>query len=436
VVRVLKPGGHLCLYLPHRDFYPNIGTPGSNPDHKHDFIPQDIVDAMRSAWPGGWDLMERQERNEDMEYSFFLVFRKRTDGVFDESPWRERATARLLQGKRVCLVRYGGFGDMIQCAYILPELKRQGWHVTVMTTPKGASILTRDPHVDEFFLQDENQVPNDALGDYWTYWARRFDRFVNLSESIEGTLLALPGRVIHQWPHAVRHKYLNRNYFEWTAELAQVEFKAEGRFYPTQEEDEWARQFRFDLNGFIVMFVMAGSSVHKFYRWQDEVIGGLMRYCPKAKVITVGDDACQILEQGWEKESRVVRMAGKLDIRKTLALARQMDAVWGPETGVLNAVANEPMRKVVLLSHSSRENLTKHWLNTVSIEPAGQHCYPCHQLHYGVTHCDVEPESGTARCQVKITPDRVLAALIPEYEDWDKRYRRVGGVPRIAVATR
>jgi predicted SAM-dependent methyltransferase len=37
--RVIKPGGYLCLYLPHKEFYPNIGQPGANPDHKHDFMP-------------------------------------------------------------------------------------------------------------------------------------------------------------------------------------------------------------------------------------------------------------------------------------------------------------------------------------------------------------------------------------------------------------
>jgi SAM-dependent methyltransferase len=45
--RVIKPGGHLCLYLPHKNFYPNIGQEGANPDHVHDFLPQDIVDAMK-----------------------------------------------------------------------------------------------------------------------------------------------------------------------------------------------------------------------------------------------------------------------------------------------------------------------------------------------------------------------------------------------------
>jgi hypothetical protein len=51
-------------------------------------------------------------------------------------------------------------------------------------------------------------------------------------------------------------------------------------------------------------------------------------------------------------------------VRETLALAQQMDLVIGPETGVLNAVCYEAMPKVAMLSHSSWENLTRHWVNT------------------------------------------------------------------------
>jgi ADP-heptose:LPS heptosyltransferase/SAM-dependent methyltransferase len=428
--RLLKPAGHLCLYLPHRDFYPNIGTEGANPDHKHDFVPADIVAAMRTAGASGWDLLECQERNGGMEYSFFMVFRKRTDGEFDEAAWSRAATQRLLTPKRLCIVRYGGFGDMIQTSYVLPELKRQGWNITVMTTPKGMDILRHDPHVDGFFLQEPDQVPNGHLGEFWEYWQAKFDGWVNLSESIEGTLLALPGRTNHQWPLAVRQKHLNRNYFEWTAELAGVDFvPGDGRFYPSEKEDEDARAFKRTLKGFAVLFVMAGSSVHKFYRWQDEVIAGLLEACPKARVITVGDEACAVLEQGWEKESRVMRLSGKLSIRETLALARQVDAVWGPETGVLNSVANEPMLKVVMLSHSSAENLTKHWRNTVAMEPVGQHCYPCHQLHYGDKHCDTDAESGTAMCQIRISPARVLDPLVNAYREWERAYLNLGRAP-------
>src|SRR5512137_2997249 len=35
--RVIKPGGHLVLYLPHKLFYPNVDEKGAHYDHKHDF---------------------------------------------------------------------------------------------------------------------------------------------------------------------------------------------------------------------------------------------------------------------------------------------------------------------------------------------------------------------------------------------------------------
>lgn len=40
--RVLKVGGYLVLILPHRNYYPNIGHPNANKDHKNDFLPDDI----------------------------------------------------------------------------------------------------------------------------------------------------------------------------------------------------------------------------------------------------------------------------------------------------------------------------------------------------------------------------------------------------------
>ena len=40
--RIIVPGGRLVLILPDKRRYPNIGQPGANPDHKHDFLPGDI----------------------------------------------------------------------------------------------------------------------------------------------------------------------------------------------------------------------------------------------------------------------------------------------------------------------------------------------------------------------------------------------------------
>lgn len=72
--RVVKQKGYLILYLPHRDLYPKIGTSGANPDHKHDFCEDDIIDVMREV--GSWDLVECEKRDQGNEYSMFLVFQK------------------------------------------------------------------------------------------------------------------------------------------------------------------------------------------------------------------------------------------------------------------------------------------------------------------------------------------------------------------------
>ena len=414
--RVIKPGGYLVLYLPHKDLYPNCGTPGANPDHKHDFSQRDIERAMESV-TGGWSLVVDEFRDQGNEYSFLQVWKKRED---------KRRTYPFLavNGRRsACVVRYGGFGDMIQAAGVLPELQRQGYHVTVMTTPRGKSVIEHDPHVDAFFIQDENQVPNHLLSDFWEHQATKFDRFINLSESIEGTLLSIPGRANHSWPQEVRHRYMNLNYHEFTAEIAGVKFCPDGQFYATDAEDEQAAAMVAN-RGFTVLYALSGSAQHKFYAGQDAVIAALLLKIPDITIFLAGDDACRILEAGWENEPRVVCLSGEQTIRETLSLAQKVNCVVGPETGVLNAVGfSADVAKVCLLSHSSIENLTKHWVNSFPIEPVGMHCYPCHRLHYGMRHCHEDKTTGTAMCQMSIDPARVVDAITTAFCRWKETCR-------------
>lgn len=414
--RVIKPGGHLVLYLPHKDLYPNCGTPGANPDHKHDFSQRDIERVMESL-DGGWSLLVNEFRDQGNEYSFLQVWKKREDKRRSYSP------PPVSKGKRACVVRYGGFGDMLQAAGVLPALKAAGFHVTVMTTPRGRSVIEQDPNVDAFFIQDDDQVPNHLLADFWEHQAKKFDRFVNLSESIEGTLLSIPGRANHAWPKDVRHRYMNLNYHEFTAEIAGVPFSADGKFYPTQEERAKVAAL-IDPQRFHVLYALSGSAQHKFYAGQDAVIAGLLLAIPDITIFLAGDDACRILEAGWENEPRVVCLSGEQTIRETLTLAQMVNCVVGPETGVLNAVGfNEQVAKVCLLSHSSTENLTKHWVNSFPIEPVGMDCYPCHRLHYGMRHCHEHAETGTAMCQMSIVPERVVGAIMTAFGAWKEPAR-------------
>lgn len=437
--KVLKVGGYLCLYLPHRDLYPRIGTEGSNPDHKHDFAPGDIEDALRAF--ATFDLVVNETRDQGTEYSFLQVYQKieSPDGCHE----CRYSYVRPRPEKTACVVRHGGIGDQIQASALLPELKRQGYHVTLLTTPKGREILEHDPHVDDWFMVDKDQVPLVELPAFWKAIAKRYDKFINLNESVEGTFLPAPGRAAHLWPQPLRHKMLNVNYAEFAADLAELPFKAEARFYPTKDEEAWADGYLAALQQifapdwvigmraepvYAIMFVLSGSSPHKFTPHMDAVMNMVLHRLARAVFILVGDEVCRMLEAGWHPEDemlpayklrdRVRCESGKLGIRKVLALAQKVDCVIGPETGVLNAVANETdVKKVVMLSHSSHENLTKHWANTSAVAGVAP-CYPCHRLHIDSEFCNLDPESHAAACQQGVNPVHLYAPIDTDYTGW------------------
>lgn len=398
--RVIDVGGHLVLYLPHKAFYPNIGEPGANPDHKHDFDPQDIVDAMQAIAPD-WDLVESQERSGGDEYSFFLVFRKLPAGI-----GRSLSCMRPKPAKRAAVMRPGAYGDVLWTSSITWHLKRQGYHVTVYTEDRGEEVLRHDPNVDCLRVLGAGQVPTGFLGKYFLWEAKKYDLAINLVESIERNALGWPTDIRFFWPDDVRRKVFGRNYLEQIHDLAGVPYEFHQRFYPSAPELEQAKAWRAQHCGDAPMVVLApgGSTAPKFWPHTPQLVAQLAGQGIHAVVL--GDLRGMTLRAG----ERVHAVGMDLTIRQACTLALIADAVIGEETALLNAVAMEPMRKVVLLSHSTAENLTKHWENTVALH-GDVPCYPCHRIHMSFEHCTRDMASGTAACQAAISPEAVMSAL-------------------------
>jgi hypothetical protein len=169
------------------------------------------------------------------------------------------------------------------------------------------------------------------------------------------------------------------------------------------------------IGGRVILWVLSGSAVHKLWPHLDAAMDAVLSTHADARIVLVGDKDCQALEAGWEETPQVHRRSGKWSLRQTMAFAQVCDLVIGPETGVLNAVSLEPVRKIVTLSHSSVTNLTRDWLNCVSLTPASTACYPCHQLHPiqdGFKHCrESAPGSGVAACQFDISAGAMQTAI-------------------------
>lgn len=477
-LRVVKPGGYLVLYLPDETLYPKIGEEGANPDHKWNVSYVRLVEAMQRT-AVSWDLIEWQRRGEDREYSLYFVFRK-LEASPKGKPLRQDFScvkaeddAKFWQGRRACVVRYGAYGDLLQASSVFAGLKAQGFHVTLMTSPPGDAVVKHDPNIDAFYLQDKDQVPNMALGDYWGWHKKKFDRWVNLSESVEGTFLALYPRSNHLASPRARHLIANVNYLEYQHALAGVPHQPAVRFYPTEDEKKWAKAERTAIGGaFCVLYALNGSSVHKRWPYMDQLIAALLLDFPELNIVLVGGPDGQILEQGWfawdkdpathedakkiQTEPRVHCRAGRWEIRQTLAFAELADLVFGPETGVLNACANLEMPKVLLLSHSSVENLCRDWVNTHALASQDTHCPgrganeapACHQMHYNFDHCkeaDYPPDfdrtqlpegmrdkkTGIAQCQQDLDFESVYK-VVWHAVTWEKE-RQAAARPELKV---
>tara|TARA_R110002020_G_scaffold475930_1_gene714604 strand:+ start:497 stop:1579 length:1083 start_codon:yes stop_codon:yes gene_type:complete len=333
------------------------------------------------------------------------------------------------QQKTVCIVRYGGMGDMIQVASLFPLLKEDGYRVCVNVSERGKEILESDPNVDELLVQETDQIPNDCLTEYWEEMSKCFDKFIQLSESIEKGLLLAPQRLEMIRGEKVRveaspdytlskeeiHAKYNVNYMERTHDIAGLPHKFLPKFYPTWNEMKRARSKRKKIKSkYLVLWVLSGSSVHKVYPWTDSVIARILSSNRDVSFVTVGDELCELLEVGWENEKRVITKSGKWSIRETLAFLDVCNVVVGPETGVLNAASTLKCHKTVMLSHSSHENLSKHWKNTTALGPDDypDYCFPCHKMHYGFETCNRDKETGGAMCAAHINPKNVVEDIL------------------------
>jgi ADP-heptose:LPS heptosyltransferase len=418
--RVLKVGGYMTIYVPSATLGPKKGEEGADPQARWDIRKGDISTVLDMDTPFGWDLIEIEEREQNDEFGILTVARKRADAEWHEAIWRRNPEGKL----RALVIRYGAIGDAIVCAMIFPLLKAQGYHVTLNTTTRGEEILRHDPNIDEFLVQENDFVPNELLGPYWYALSERYDHVVNLSESIEGLLLALPGRLNHQYSDETRRRLVGRvNYLERTCDIAAVPHDFSGsRFYPTEDEVKWAQAIKKRIDGPVIVWTVNGSSIHKVWPYVDTVCKWLLEKTP-AHIIFYGDPGpgkklaeaiINCLEEDGADLTRVRSIADKWSIRQSLTFAQIADVGVGSETGPLNSVAmEERVAKVVLLSHSSPENLTKHWINTTTLETDNKKvkCYPCHRLHHDWTYCVKHEKTGAALCAANIKPEAVFKAI-------------------------
>jgi hypothetical protein len=297
---------------------------------------------------------------------------------------------------------------------VFAGLKQQGYHVTLYAASPSSCIVKNDPNID-VIIEHDMSMPQEELCGYWLVEAAKYDKWVNLSASVECEYLQLPGQTTYQYPLEVRKALYNKNYLEHQHLIAGVPHVPQIKFWPTQEEVDWANTERLKYKDKILVWVLAGSSVHKMNPHINNFCANVLKL-NNVSIILVGTPEQNILAEGLRGVENV-HLCTHWDVRSCYTFVQQhADVIIGPETGIMSGMCQESMKKVVLLSHSTTENLTRDWVNTSSIfaDPERLSCGNCclHRLSDGDDVAKFE-NTGYALCQVHINPQDIWNAALP-----------------------
>jgi ADP-heptose:LPS heptosyltransferase len=319
--------------------------------------------------------------------------------------------------KKVIVCRLGAIGDCIIITPVIKKLKEMGYYIIFYTSKRGQEVFKDDPRIDEMLLHDDS-IPIEDVQDCFDKLEKeiKHDLFINFTESIECNVAVHPVDPLYNRPKWEREVHCNKNYYDVTEQWAKLEGCDKTPSLHITEEDDKRLKAYIKKDKFNILWCMSGSGKNKVYPWADYVIGEILKD-KDVHVITVGDLKCQILENILKTfpEDRITELAGKIPIKDSLMLTKHVNLVISPDTGVLHASGCFATPKIGLLGHTTKENITKYFINDYSIE-AECPCAPCYRLIYDYDiQCPLDVVVKSAWCMSQgIQPERV-------YE----RYKRV-----------
>lgn len=404
-LRKLTVGGHLIFHQ-----RPLEGA-------KHSYQLEEIVKLVGKA--GRFRLKTKILR----DGQFLLIFKK-----LEGKQGIEDVTHDSSPAKRACICRYGALGDMIMLTPLMKQLKKDGFHVTLNITPYAAPVIQNNPNYDNIVLQEREMIPNPELSQYWKEWQGDYEKYINLSESIEGKLLKVEGRPDFFTSKEFRIRTGAVNYYDQTMRLGgypEVTGTRGELFFSNAEERDAQKFFAPYRNKFVLVWALNGSSHHKLHTSTEVMVEDWLVNHDDTVIILVGDGSAPPVNY---PHTRLISMVGKWSVRQSLIASKYANCVIGPESMMLNAAACYDTPKVMFMSHSNPDALARYWTNAYCLEPdpAMAPCYPCFQLHFTKESCPlkkaVDQKTGEVlamapACSLNaIAPERVIGQLEEVYQ--------------------
>jgi hypothetical protein len=334
---------------------------------------------------------------------------------------------------------------------VLAPLKRMGYMTEVLTSEPNHVVYFHNPHIDKLTVKnaDRDLPRNDLVA--WQKWmegrAHEYDVFVHASHSMEGRHSLFKTMTAFWWPPEMRRKLCAGSFLETVHDIAGVPYEFGPLYYTTEEERANAKQVTKPIGDRYICWVLSGSRIDKVYPYAPNAIGRIIKEVG-APVLLLGGPSEKEQSMATMIRDVVAVQNGTRDgvhiavpapeggekcwpLRTSLALAHGASLVVSPDTGPAWAVAFEPMPKIMMLSHSSTDNISKHWINTTTLHanPDRVPCWPCHLLHDDPSTCVENKEKNGAACISDISVETVVRAV---KEQWEPRTNVIALNPQVA----
>lgn len=336
-----------------------------------------------------------------------------------------------------CIARYGGLGDNLIAASPLHALKRMGYMTEMLTADPNHVIYFHNPNIDKLTVKRADiDLPKDDLP-AWQKWhvsrANESDIFIHASHSCEGRHAIFKHMTAFWWSPEMRRKVCAGSYLETVHDIASVPYEFGPLFYVSDEERANALETKKQVGDRFILWVLSGTRIDKVYPYATSAVARIIREVKAPVVLMGGSHEKEHLMAATIRDSVAIDNGSReglhlaipateggprcWPLRTSLALALQADLVVTPDTGTAWAVAFEPMPKIVMVSHASVENITKHWINTTTLhaDPDRVPCWPCHRLHDDSSTCVENKEKNGAACISDITVEKLVQVVAEQW---------------------
>lgn len=333
------------------------------------------------------------------------------------------------QWAAVC--RFGGIGDNLVAASVCPGLVLQGNKVEFITSDHYGVILENNPWIDKLSICKDGDQPGDGGLEWQRWFERRSHEYkgglYHLSHTIEMTLAFVRAQCQFWWSPEMRRKLAHKSYIDMAHEVCGVPLAPAPLFYPTPLERMRADETKAKMGSKVVGWILGGSRFDKVYPYSVQAISRIIKELgvPVMMSGTPGKDFenAKIIERDVAKANGSVKglhlaLSKSVEnpnwpVRRGLSQLLTCDVIIGPDTGGMWACAFERMPKVMLLSHASPENITKHWYNTTTLtaDPRRVPCWPCHRLHDTVDTCVPNKDNDGVACMSDISVELIVETV-------------------------